>query len=174
MTLAVWFLALAWVSALLYLRAYRERMRVWFAGHRLLIVRAFSWRRRVTPWAGIALYINFVTIAMGCFAGLAFLFHTLSTAPLFLPKTQPVEHGSLADFLLWHLLDAVPGLKAPETLRWEAPLTYERAGAGWLLLAFKVMVIVPVVSGIGHYLRDEDFGPSNTPEAGHARRGIVC
>ena len=92
---------------------------------------------------------------MGCFAGMAFLLHGL-TPPLFLPATRPVEHGSLADFLLWQLLDAVPGLKVPETLRWPAPLTYERGAAGWLVLLFKIMVIVPVVSGIGHYLKDEE------------------
>jgi hypothetical protein len=62
----------------------------------------------------------------------------------------------LADLFLWHLLDAIPGLKVNETIRWAAPLTYERAGAGWLVLLFKVMVIVPVVSGIGRYLKDED------------------
>jgi hypothetical protein len=32
---------------------------------------------------------------------------------------------------------------------------YERPAAGWLVLSFKVMVIIPVISGIGHYLRDE-------------------
>ena len=31
----------------------------------------------------------------------------------------------------------------------------EGAGAGWLLLLFKVMVIVPVLSGIGHYIKEE-------------------
>jgi hypothetical protein len=168
-TLAVWFVALAWVSALLYSRTYRERMRVWFSAHRRPIVRAFSWRGRVTPWAGIALYINFVTVAMGCFAGLAFLFHTLSETPLFLPKTRPVEHGSLSDFLLWHLLDAIPGLKVPETIKWEAPLDYSRASAGWLVLLFKVMVIIPVVSGVGHYLRDEEA--AEVEDEAPARRG---
>ncbi len=103
----------------------------------------------------MVLYINFMVVAMGCYASVAFLLHGL-TPPLFLPKARPVDHGSLADFLLWHVLDAIPGLKVPETIKWEAPLTYERAGAGWLLLLFKVMVIVPVVSGIAHYLNDDE------------------
>ena len=84
------------------------------------------------------------------------------------PLVQPtgrhaVEHGTLADFLLWHLLDAIPGLKVPDTIKWEAPLTYQHAGAGWLVLLFRVMVIMPVVSGIGQYLRDEN--PADTDEA---------
>ena len=105
-------------------------------------------------WGAIALYINFVIIAMGCFASIAFLLHELAP-PLFRPAVREVDHGALADFLLWQLLDSIPGLKVPETIRWAAPLTYERSGAGWLVLLFKVMVIVPVVSGIGHYLREE-------------------
>jgi hypothetical protein len=84
-----------------------------------------------------------------------------------------VEHGTLADFLLWHVLDAIPGLKVPETIKWEAPLTYERASAGWLLLLFKVMVIVPVVSGIGHYLTEEDDEP-DTKSAPPPTRGSVA
>jgi uncharacterized membrane protein len=64
---------------------------------------------------------------------------------------------------LWGLVDAIPGLKVPDTIKWEAPLTYQHAGAGWLVLLFRVMVIVPVVSGIGHYLRDEN--PADTDEA---------
>lgn len=75
-----------------------------------------------------------------------------------------MSHGSFADFFLWHLLDAIPGLKVNETIRWTAPLTYERAGAGWLLLLFKVMVIVPAVAGIGRYLKDED-PPKDRPSA---------
>ena len=153
-TLLVWFLLLAGVSVLLYSRALRRRLRDWVRT-RPKWPRVLSPPERVGAWGAIALYINFVLVAMGCFAGMAFLLHGL-TPPLFLPATRPVEHGSLADFLLWQLLDAVPGLKVPETLRWPAPLTYERGAAGWLVLLFKIMVIVPVVSGIGHYLKDEE------------------
>lgn len=38
--------------------------------------------------------------------------------------------------------------------RGAAPLTYERAGAEWLVLLLKVMVIVREGSGIGRYLVD--------------------
>lgn len=153
--LLAWFLLLAAVSVLLYSRAIRRGAREW------LRTQAPEWLQNVSPperveaWGAIALYINFVIIAMGCFASIAFLLHGL-TPPLFLPAVREVDHGALADLLLWQLLDSIPGLKVPETIRWVAPLTYERSGAGWLLLLFKVMVIVPVVSGIGHYLKDEE------------------
>jgi hypothetical protein len=171
-TLVVWVLLLALVSVLLYSRALRERVRLWLTHHRSKFLQAFSWRADIHAWGAVLLYINFVIIAMGCFASVAFLLHGL-TPPLFLPKARPVEHGTLADFLLWHVLDAIPGLKVPETIKWEAPLTYERASAGWLLLLFKVMVIVPVVSGIGHYLTEEDDEP-DTKSAPPPMRGSVA
>ena len=172
-TLVAWVLLLAFVSVLLYSRTLRERVRVWLATHRSKFVQAFSWRARIEAWGAVLLYINFVIIAMGCFASVAFLLHGL-TPPLFLPKARPVEHGSLADFLLWHVLDAIPGLKVPETIKWEAPLDYTRPAAGWLLLLFKVMVIVPVVSGIAHYLNDEGDEGSDAKSARPPRRGSVA
>jgi hypothetical protein len=173
-TLLGWVLLLAVVSAFLYSRALRRATRAWFETQAPERVRELSPPERVPALGAIALYINFVFIAMGCFAAIAFLLHGL-TPPLFLPAARQVDHGALADFLLWQLLDAIPGLKVPDTLRWAAPLTYERAGAGWLVLLFKVMVIVPVVSGIGRYLKDEEgVPPPEQAEATAARpRGSV-
>jgi hypothetical protein len=162
-TLLAWLVALAAASLLLYSRALRQLTHAWIHTQGPRWLRPFSPPERMSAWGAVALYINFVFIAMGCFAGFAFLLHGL-TPPLFLPGTREVDHGSLADFLLWQLLDAIPGIKAPETILWTAPLTYERAGAGWLVLLFKVMVIVPVVSGVGHYLKDEE--PRADPSSG--------
>lgn len=165
-TLLVWFLLLALVSMLLYSRSLRRGGREWLRTQASERLRDFSPPERVEAWGAILLYINFVIIAMGCFAGIAFLLHGL-TPPLFLPAARQVDHGALADLLLWQVLDSIPGLKVPETIRWVAPLTYERSDAGWLVLLFKVMVIVPVVSGISHYLKDEgphrDDGSANAP-----------
>jgi hypothetical protein len=166
-TLLVWFLLLVAVSLLLYSRALRQRAGEWLRTEAPAWMRLFSPPERVEVWGAIALYINFVIIAMGCFAGIAFLLHGL-TPPLFLPAARPVEHGSLADFLLWQLLDAIPGLKVPETLRWPSPLTYERGAAGWLVLLFKIMVIVPAVSGIGHYLKDDGSATPAPPSRAEA------
>lgn len=48
-------------------------------------------------------------------------------------------------YYLWHLLDAVPGLKVPTTLHWDDPKLFSSMGAGALLLAYKVMVIGPAL-----------------------------
>lgn len=49
------------------------------------------------------------------------------------------------DFYLWHFMDSVPGLGIPKTLRWDSPFTYRDTLSGWILLAFKLTVIVPVI-----------------------------
>ena len=162
-TLLLWLVALGAVSVLLYWREARRRARAWLERWSPVRVRLGP-PGRLPLWGAIALSINFVLIAMGCFAAFGFLLHT-AAPPLFLPGSHTeVNHGALADFFLWHLLDAIPGLKVNETLRWAAPFTYERASAGWLLLLFKVMVIVPAVAGIGRYLKDED-PPKDRPTA---------
>ena len=59
---------------------------------------------------------------------------------------ETVEHsGQLADFFVWHFLDQAPILDATDTLQWEVPLTYAH-GAGFVVLAFKAFVIVPLLA----------------------------
>jgi hypothetical protein len=173
-TLFSWAALLAAIAALLYSAALRRELRAWLDAHAPEAIRDLA-AERVPMVAAVALYVNFVFVAAGCFAALAFMLHEQSGGSLFLKGAHPdVNHGTLADFLLWHVLDAIPGLKVPETIKWAAPLSYERSGAGWLLLFFKVIVIIPVLSGIGHYLREEETASADgvTPEAG-ARRGSV-
>jgi hypothetical protein len=158
-----WVTLLAGVSALIYSRQLRARVRAWVAEEAPKLLALFRFQS-VSILGALALYVNFVAIAMACFGGLAFMLHD-PASPLFLPAARPeVNQGSLADFLLWHVLDAIPIIKVPETIKWAAPLTYERAGAGWLLLLFKVMVIVPVLSGIGHYIKEEGMPDSHRAE----------
>jgi hypothetical protein len=55
------------------------------------------------------------------------------------------------DFYLWHFLSDVPLLKINETLLWEQPLVYHEARVGWLLLVFKLLVIIPVIAAFRGY-----------------------
>jgi hypothetical protein len=45
----------------------------------------------------------------------------------------------------WHLLDAIPLLEIPKTLRWEEPYSYTDSWSGAVLLAFKGFVILPLI-----------------------------
>jgi hypothetical protein len=102
---------------------------------------------------------------MGCFAGLEVLLHILG-APLLLPKASPVEPGSLADSLLWHLLDAIPGIKVPETIKSRRRCATSAPARGG---CFSSSVIVPVVSGIGRYLKEERRNLWSRPRAAWSR-----
>src|SRR5205823_3504701 len=51
----------------------------------------------------------------------------------------------LFNFYIWQFLDAVPILGATDALHWDAPLVYEGALIGWLVIAFKVAVIAPLI-----------------------------
>ena len=52
----------------------------------------------------------------------------------------------VADLFLWQTLDSVPGLKVTDTLRWRPPLTYTDGRLGMLVIAFKAVVLLPVVA----------------------------
>ena len=57
--------------------------------------------------------------------------------------------NAVADFFLWHFLNAVPVLKITDTLLWDPPLTYDQPVVGWILLVFKIAVISPVIAAFG-------------------------
>ena len=50
-----------------------------------------------------------------------------------------------ADLYLWHLFDSIPGIKFPETVGWVQRYSYLDNLSGWLVLSFKVLVIVSVI-----------------------------
>ena len=55
------------------------------------------------------------------------------------------------DLYLWHFLGEIPLLKVNETLLWDPPMAYHEARVGWLLLVFKVTVILPVIAAFRGY-----------------------
>jgi len=78
------------------------------------------------------------------------------------PGSSPeVTLASLSDFFLWHFLDAVPLLKITETLKWEVPLTYTSSTVGLIVLVFKAVVILPVISAFTWYATREKEEPSS-------------
>ena len=55
------------------------------------------------------------------------------------------------NFYTWHFLDSIPLLKVNETLHWKEPLVYRGAAAGWLIVALKVAIILPLIQSIRIY-----------------------
>jgi hypothetical protein len=148
LTLIAWLVAIAGGASLLYSSNLRRKAACKLRDYGLKIDhRLLGWK----VW--LALYLNFVLVAIGGFAAAGFALHS-STNPLFVPAGErTVDLDSLSDFLVWQLLDAIPALHVTETLKWVKPLDYSATSAGWLLLLFKVTVTVPVISGIGRFFK---------------------
>lgn len=127
---------------------------IWVAVYLLLVLQVSSERRRkvfwtrarrldrVTPFV-YTFSVAFVAIIL--FATLAFILSDRGAIE-FAAGSRIAEPSNAADFFLWHLLDSIPALDVNETLRWEQPLSYTDGGVGALLLAFKLVVIVPIVA----------------------------
>ena len=83
--------------------------------------------------------------AIGWFSSLAFVlaqhgvvdFHAQGSTEL--PGSE-----RLADFFVWHSFEQIPALAVNDTLQWDVPLRYGD-GAGVVVLAFKVLIALPLV-----------------------------
>jgi hypothetical protein len=102
---------------------------------------------RAEPLAATLLVLG---LAVGTFAGLTTLLYEHGQLEL---QGRRVERdstmlGVAADFYIWHLLDSVPLLDIPQTIRWAKPYEYSDSLSGWLLLAFKAFVILPLIQAV--------------------------
>jgi len=180
----LWIAGLCLIAALLYLRSLRGSLSAWLGSER-----APRWLRvgplKMPGWGALLLYMNLVFFAMGGFSGVALLLHrnqrcseaeaAQQCVPMFVPGSRPsVDHGSLGDFFLWQFLNGIPALEVTKTIQWKEPLAIGNARAGWLVLLFKILVIIPIVWGFGRYLKAEEpasslAGPPNaTAPPAHA------
>lgn len=89
----------------------------------------------IAVWLASTGWFSAVAVVLNEHAGAEFLTRSGDTSPYY---------GEYADFFAWHFAEQVPLLKVNETLHWKVPLTYE-GGAGWLVLAFRFLVLVPLV-----------------------------
>jgi hypothetical protein len=72
---------------------------------------------------------------------------------VFEPAVPKGEFWRLQDLYAWHFLNSVPSLKIPETLLWNEPLAYKDHLSGALLLAFKIVVVAPVIASFAVWIR---------------------
>jgi len=69
------------------------------------------------------------------------------------------------NFYTWHFLESIPLFKVNETLQLKEPLVYRGAAAGWLVVAFKVAVILPLIQAIRSYWSRSDGHRANLQSA---------
>jgi hypothetical protein len=58
-------------------------------------------------------------------------------------------------YYVWSLLDGIPVLEVPQTLNWEPAITFTDHMSGALLRAYKLFVIVPIVSLVVGLLKEQ-------------------
>lgn len=90
-------------------------------------------------------------IAMNFFAAVCHVMASRGVIVFTSTSGRPLHAGMVSDFFLWHFLNAIPLLQINETLHWAPPLTYNSARVGWILLLFKLVVIIPVIASFAAY-----------------------
>jgi hypothetical protein len=102
---------------------------------------------RAEPLAATLLVLG---LAVGTFAGLTTLLYEHGQLELHGRRVarDSTMLGVAADFYIWHLLGNVPLLDIPQTIRWAKPYEYSDSLSGWLLLAFKAFVILPLIQAV--------------------------
>ena len=156
---------------------------------RFVIARSSLWLQvaLLVVWAGLlATLISFLATdrrrtqlferlgRIGAVAPAAYAFNVLMVAVMFFGALTRVlmarnalslkgDPERVFDFYIWHFFESIPLLAVNQTLRWDQPLTYDASGVGWILLAFKLVVIVPVIAAFGAYWKHVTGGPASRP-----------
>ncbi len=105
---------------------------------------------RALPRQGIA-FPTSLSVALAAYAVIVFGALTCACERLGWVQMQPAAAFTegcatrYADLYLWHLLDAIPGIKFNETVGWVQKYSASNALVGWLLVGFKLLVIVCVI-----------------------------
>ena len=118
---------------------------VWFLATEDRRTRLFDFLRPIGAFAPVAYAANVLLLAIPFFGSLTRVLLARGAIHL----TGNPERAM--DLYLWHFLGAIPLLKVNETLLWDQPMAYHEARVGWLLLVFKVTVIIPVIAAFRGY-----------------------
>jgi hypothetical protein len=122
--------------------------------------RLFGWlETRIGRFTPVAYSFNLLMVATIFFASVTYLsaYNRISRSQL---VTQPVTVESIQDFYLWHFIEAVPLLKVNDTIGWRTPMKYDGHLVGWILLLFKLAVIIPVIACFASYWKNLDTAKS--------------
>jgi hypothetical protein len=86
------------------------------------------------------------SFAVGTFASLTGLLYLDDTLELRnAPKDDDLVMDEMIEFYAWHLVNTVPTLDVASTLNWQEPFSFDQREGGLLLIAFKGLVILPLI-----------------------------
>jgi hypothetical protein len=145
--------AVAALGFLLYQFFSERRRRAFFLSY----ARKAVWGWMMPVAAGIVAFFLSTTV----FAVVTMLLQDAGLVQLSVPgcaSCKPDVYDVIA-FYIWDFLDAIPLLNVTESLHWDVPLTYSGALMGWLVLAFKVAVIIPLIQAVRTYLQVRKEAP---------------
>jgi hypothetical protein len=106
----------------------------------------FEKLRKTGLLAPVAYALNVLVIAVVFFSSITYVLVSRDVLSVTVAPGSTASPGLLADFFLWHFLEAIPILKVNETLKWQPPATYESGWIGMILLLFKLTVIIPATA----------------------------
>jgi hypothetical protein len=91
--------------------------------------------------------INTLAIALLFFSCLTFVLHDQKLITLVHPgrRIKPID---VASFFAWNFTDSLPSLNVNTALGWKTPLLYSGSWVGVILIAFKVLAIIPITVAI--------------------------
>jgi hypothetical protein len=118
---------------------------IWFLATESSRTRLFDSLKRVGSLAPLAYAVNVLLLAVPFFGSLT---NVLASRGL---VRMEGDARRAIDFYLWHFFDAIPLLKVNETILWSQPMAYQQSRVGWLVLLFKITVIVPVIAAFRGY-----------------------
>jgi hypothetical protein len=131
-------------------------------------------RHQGIEWPSL-LSVALAWFAIAVFGGLSCGFERIGIVEI--QPAVPFAEGCAtryADMYLWHLFDSIPGIKFNETVGWTQEYSYSDKLSGWLLVAFKVLVIVSVIGSFvvcGRLRREaSDAGDRSKQEASRAAK----
>ena len=101
---------------------------------------------RLKTWQGIRAIVMVLLLTVLIFAFLSFAFNRFGAAHYQGFTTQSVDPTksitfNFISFYLWQLFDLIPGVKINEAFGWNSPLVKFGFVAGFLLIAFRVVII---------------------------------
>jgi hypothetical protein len=121
-------------------------VRDFISEERVRAMMSFDYRHILGEYYPVGFPVLFIAISLPYFAGLSC---TLKSADLVATVPNfPVQDNCVVrytGFYIWHLLDSIPLIEIPQTIRWTVPHDYTDSLSGFILLIFKIMVILPVI-----------------------------
>jgi hypothetical protein len=130
-----------------------------------IVLRASEKRRSDVAGRELAIILIGLACGFAIFALVTYLITDQLGARLEDQDGTQLGYGAISELFVWHMLDVVPFAKVPETLQWDEPVTQRDGWTGSLLVAYKIVVLAPVIAAIAGAIERSRNRERPAPEA---------